>query len=68
MNFFDFNYETNFSFQIYFKYMLVFSQQLQVYSQALDQSITGEMALNVNTLKQHVTIAVETEVCVEFYE
>ncbi|XP_053384862.1 nuclear pore complex protein Nup160-like isoform X2 [Mercenaria mercenaria] len=35
---------------------------LQVYSQALDQSVTGEMALNVNTLKQDVTIAVETEI------
>ncbi|XP_060553700.1 nuclear pore complex protein Nup160-like [Ruditapes philippinarum] len=35
---------------------------LQVYSQALDPNVTGEMALGVNTLKQDVTIAVETEV------
>jgi len=36
--------------------------QLQVYSQCLDQNVVGEAALNINTLRQDVTIAVETQV------
>ncbi|XP_052801877.1 nuclear pore complex protein Nup160-like [Mya arenaria] len=35
---------------------------LQVYSRSLDPNVVGEAALNVNTLRQDVTIAVETEI------
>ena len=36
--------------------------QLQVYSEALEPDMMGRNSLNVNTLKQDVTIAVETQV------
>ncbi|XP_052227575.1 nuclear pore complex protein Nup160-like isoform X1 [Dreissena polymorpha] len=35
---------------------------LQVYSRSLDQNVIGEASLHVNTLRQDVTVAVETEI------
>ena len=41
---------------------VLLSFQLQVYSQSIDGSASGDAALYVNKLKEDVTIAVETEV------
>ena len=49
-------------FKSFISKIFLFLVQLQVYSQSIDACTSGEAALNVNKLREDVTIAVETEV------